>query len=146
MLLDLDTAKLLQEEPAGLTQRLSHFLRDITIFGCVRIARWYAWTSFWSALTARKLQFAQEHGTFLYIAYLVTIPNAQGQGLGSAILRAITAEADQQDICCYVETTTQGACRLYRRHGFEIIDALDVLAPHMTLYVLARWRKSHAQK
>lgn len=65
-------------------------------------------------------------------AYLTVIgiaPDAQGGGLGGALLESGLARCDGAGADCYLETDTAGAARLYERHGFETVEAEARLLP-----------------
>ena len=65
-----------------------------------------------------------------YLQYLGVAPERQGQGFGSAILREITAQADQAGTGCYLETATIQNVPLYQRHGFQVIAEKDLIGLH----------------
>lgn len=56
-----------------------------------------------------------------YLEYLGVLPEWQGHGFGSALLRRITAMADLAGQGCYLETATPKNLPLYERFGFKII-------------------------
>lgn len=45
----------------------------------------------------------QEHGAFLYVFAVATLPAEQGKGLGSILMRFITAHADELGLAAYLE-------------------------------------------
>ncbi|MEM6327796.1 MAG: GNAT family N-acetyltransferase [Bacteroidota bacterium] len=57
---------------------------------------------------------------FHYLGLLAVEPEAQGKGLGSALLRAGLARADAQGVGTYLETSTEANVAFYRAHGFDI--------------------------
>jgi len=57
---------------------------------------------------------------------LGTRPSRQGEGLGSAVLTAGTAQADVDAVPGYLETSTQRAIDFNQRHGFEVMGREDV--------------------
>jgi ribosomal protein S18 acetylase RimI-like enzyme len=65
-------------------------------------------------------------GPHWYLMTLGTRPSRQGEGLGSAVLTAGTAQADVNAVPCYLETATQRAIDFYLRHGFEVVNREDV--------------------
>ncbi len=54
-----------------------------------------------------------------YLPWLGVKPEAQGAGLGTALLAAGLARADRDGIPVYAEATTRRSVALYARHGFE---------------------------
>ena len=57
-----------------------------------------------------------------YLWFLGVAPEAQGHGVGSALLRVGTARLDAAGEPAYLETQTERNLALYRRHGFEVIS------------------------
>jgi ribosomal protein S18 acetylase RimI-like enzyme len=56
-----------------------------------------------------------------YLFFLGVVPEAQGHGIGSRLLRARTARLDAARRPAYLETATEANVRLYSRHGFEVL-------------------------
>jgi ribosomal protein S18 acetylase RimI-like enzyme len=61
-----------------------------------------------------------------YLAILGTHPDAQGRGLGSAVLGPVLERADQEGVGCYLESSKESNVPFYRRHGFEVTGEHDV--------------------
>ncbi len=59
-------------------------------------------------------------------------PDAQGQGLGAAILEAINEDADAQGLPLYLEADHEGLVPLYQRHGYQRREQLTVIPPSST--------------
>lgn len=55
---------------------------------------------------------------YLHLTHLAVRPDAQGRGLGSALLRHFLAT--HSDAPVYLEASSARARDLYRRHGFEV--------------------------
>jgi len=53
-----------------------------------------------------------------HLNLLGTVPERQGQGLGSALLEAVLPRLDREGVPAYLEATTDANRRLYERHGF----------------------------
>ncbi|MFI8521393.1 GNAT family N-acetyltransferase [Streptomyces sp. NPDC085481] len=70
-----------------------------------------------------------EHGPGRYLEHFYLAPEAQGQGLGTAVLRALLDRADAEGVPVRL-TVVQGSAarRLYERAGFrlESEDPIDV--------------------
>jgi GNAT superfamily N-acetyltransferase len=64
-----------------------------------------------------------------FLSTLVVHPERQGTGVGSALLRDGLAQADLGESSVTVQTSTPENVRFYKRHGFEVIEALDELYP-----------------
>lgn len=72
----------------------------------------------------------------LYISGLALFPDHRGQGLGSRFLaraddRARRLGLPNLSLICFEQN--QGALRLYRRHGYAIVDQRTIV-PHPTLH------------
>jgi GNAT superfamily N-acetyltransferase len=59
-----------------------------------------------------------------YLFLLGTRPEWQSRGLGSALLRAVLDRCDQEGRPAYLEASSEGNRRLYRRHGFQVTDEI----------------------
>jgi len=70
-----------------------------------------------------------------YLWFLGVAPAAQGQGIGSALLR------QDRPGPAYLEATSKDNRRLYERHGFEVVDELRV-GDSPTIW--AMWRPAEA--
>jgi GNAT superfamily N-acetyltransferase len=67
------------------------------------------------------------HADHDYLWLLGVQPNLQGQGLGTALIRAVVHRADQQGVPAYLEATSPDNRRLYERHGFVVTGELSIL-------------------
>jgi ribosomal protein S18 acetylase RimI-like enzyme len=61
-----------------------------------------------------------------HLAYLGVAPRAQGQGVGSAILKHTLAAFDASRTPALLEATLDRNVALYQRHGFEIVHELQL--------------------
>jgi ribosomal protein S18 acetylase RimI-like enzyme len=59
-----------------------------------------------------------------YLAVLGTDPAAQGQGLGSAMLRPVLEQCDADGIDGYLESSKERNIDFYARHGFRVTAEL----------------------
>lgn len=62
-----------------------------------------------------------------HLELLAVHPDHQGQGLGSAILQAITSTLDCESLPCTLETANPRNVVLYRRFGFEVVGEEEIL-------------------
>ncbi len=68
-----------------------------------------------------------------YLPLIGVEPNAQGRGLGGALMRHAVARCDQEDALAYLESSNPRNISLYERHGFEVMGEIQVgLAPPVT--------------
>lgn len=70
-----------------------------------------------------------------YLAVLGTDPADQGRGLGSALIRHVLDAPENLGEAAYLETETEANVPFYRRHGFEVVEEIDVPrgGPHLWL-------------
>jgi GNAT superfamily N-acetyltransferase len=59
-----------------------------------------------------------------YLNFIGVVPEEQGTGVGSALLRASVARSDDDGVPAYLEATSPDNCRLYERFGFEVIGEI----------------------
>jgi GNAT superfamily N-acetyltransferase len=62
-----------------------------------------------------------------YLAVLGTDPEAQGRGLGSALLRGVLDQCDQDGIGAYLESSKESNIAFYARHGFRVLAPIELL-------------------
>jgi len=62
-----------------------------------------------------------------YLGYLGTRCDSQGQGLGSAMLREVLAQADDTGTPAYLESSNERNLTLYQRHGFRVVEEIKAL-------------------
>jgi ribosomal protein S18 acetylase RimI-like enzyme len=61
---------------------------------------------------------APRHG---YVWLIGVDPKQHGRGLGSAVLRAVTARRDAEGVPTYLDTTNERNLAFYGRHGFAVV-------------------------
>lgn len=54
-----------------------------------------------------------------YLVYIGCIPSARGNGYARKLIDHVTAIADQQGKCCYLESSAAVNLKIYARMGFE---------------------------
>jgi ribosomal protein S18 acetylase RimI-like enzyme len=74
-----------------------------------------------------------------HLQFMAVHPDAQNQGLGSALLRHTHAELDAAGVPEYLEATNEQNIRLYRRHGYAPMDPFDIRLPDGTPFY-RMWR------
>ncbi len=55
-----------------------------------------------------------------HLFYLAVLPEARGQGIGSALLQPVLQRCDAERIPAYLENTNSSKSDLYERHGFRL--------------------------
>lgn len=66
-----------------------------------------------------------------HLVFLGVAQSAQGQGVGSAILKQTLAPLDASGTTAYLECSTERNAALYQRHGFEVTGEFDLPGLHM---------------
>jgi GNAT superfamily N-acetyltransferase len=59
-----------------------------------------------------------------YLAVLGTEPDAQGRGIGSALLRPTLETCDRDEVPAYLESSKERNIDFYARHGFRVTAEL----------------------
>lgn len=95
---------------------------------------------FLSIAGAAGLKRAQELGARLtschpavphaHLQFLGVSSEAQGQGVGSAMLKTTLAPLDASRTVGYLEASTERNVALYARHGFEVTNEFDLPGLH----------------
>ncbi len=65
-----------------------------------------------------------------HLQFLGVSSEAQGQGVGSAILKTTLAPLDAGGTVGYLEASTERNVALYARHGFEVTNEFDLPGLH----------------
>jgi ribosomal protein S18 acetylase RimI-like enzyme len=55
-----------------------------------------------------------------YLAVLGTDPDAQGRGVGSALMRPVLDDCDRNGVGAYLESSKERNLAFYARHGFRV--------------------------
>jgi len=74
-----------------------------------------------------------------YLASLGTAVELQGKGVGSALMRPVLTHCDAEGLPCYLESSKERNVPFYRRHGFEVVEALPLPGDGPTLWTM--WRE-----
>ena len=68
-----------------------------------------------------------------YLGTLATVPDRQGRGIGSALLRHTLPLVDGGGFPAYLESTNDRNVALYERHGFSVSGRIELPdGPHLT--------------
>jgi GNAT superfamily N-acetyltransferase len=78
-----------------------------------------------------------------YLRLLAVAPAAQGQGVGSALLRPILEICDRDRVPAYLETDTDPNVRFYERHGFRVRDVIPIRGTNMRMRTM--WREPNRE-
>ena len=77
---------------------------------------------FWRLVAATEARYPPFPHYYLFL--LGVSPDAQGRGIGAALLDARLAAVDREGLPAYLESTNPRNLSLYRRHGFEVVEEL----------------------
>lgn len=72
-----------------------------------------------------------------YLFHLGVNPQRQGNGLGSLLIKSVTAKADREQKPCFLETDRERNIGLYEKNGFEIKGCAE-LALGVPLWYMRR--------
>lgn len=61
-----------------------------------------------------------------YLPMIGVEPNAQGSGVGGALMRQGVARCDRERAVAYLESSNPQNISLYQRHGFEVMGQIQV--------------------
>jgi ribosomal protein S18 acetylase RimI-like enzyme len=78
------------------------------------------------------------HEPHWYLATLGTDPAAQGQGIGSALMRPVLQHCDADGLPAYLESSKERNIPFYNRHGFEVVK--EVPLPDNGPSIWTMWR------
>ncbi|MGY1806882.1 GNAT family N-acetyltransferase [Blastococcus sp. SYSU D00669] len=73
-----------------------------------------------------------------YLLYVGVVPERQGEGLGTALLRPVLEECDRTGVPAYLEATCERSRGLYARLGFVEQEPLPLPAPAPPVFPM--WR------
>ena len=74
-----------------------------------------------------------------YLPYMGVEPGCQGRGIGSALLRPVLERCDSEGVPAYLEASTPRNRDLYERHGFEVLEEVELAAGGPVHWLM--WRK-----
>jgi GNAT superfamily N-acetyltransferase len=66
------------------------------------------------------------HGPHYYVRDVGVLPDMQGQGLGSALLRPTLDRCDREGLPAYLEASSERSAALYERLGFRVTRELRI--------------------
>ena len=77
---------------------------------------------------------------FWHLTVIGVDPNAQGRGLGGALMRHAVARCDEEEALAYLESSNPRNISLYERHGFKKLGEIQVGAAPAVMPMLRRPR------
>lgn len=73
-----------------------------------------------------------------YLSVLGVAPEYQRQGIGSALLQPILAQADSQGLPCYLDTFVERNLQFYGKQGFEVVTTIDLPISGLRYWIMKR--------
>lgn len=61
-----------------------------------------------------------------YLSALGVVPERQGEGIGTALIKPVLDRCDRDDVTAYLETATARNVLLYERLGFDVVEELTL--------------------
>jgi ribosomal protein S18 acetylase RimI-like enzyme len=96
---------------------LSVTLREGSAFG-LRVSR--------AARLGAAIEWRHLRGPHYYVRDIGVLPNMQGRGLGSALMRPTLERCDRESLPAYIEASSERSAALYERLGFQHTRELRV--------------------
>ena len=81
---------------------------------------------------------AHPAGRHWYLVVLGVRPEAQGRGIGTAVLEPVLHQADSEGVDCHLETSDRANVAYYERFGFSVVDDALPLVPGGPTHVAMR--------
>jgi len=65
-------------------------------------------------------------------------PAHQRQGIGGQLLQPVLAQADEEQVPCYLETQVESNLSFYRKWGFVVVGEGRVLEQSLPMWMMVR--------
>jgi ribosomal protein S18 acetylase RimI-like enzyme len=100
--------------------RFEEFRMGVALFSAI-------WTRVGQVIRGVELiERAHPRDPHYYLAVLGTDPEAQGQGIGSALMQPVLEMCDRDEIPAYLESSKERNIDFYARHGFRVTGEIDL--------------------
>ena len=77
---------------------------------------------------SRLLEAKHPREEHYYLPYMGVEPSCQGRGIGSALLCPVLERCDGEGVPAYLEASSPRNRDLYSRHGFEVLEEVELAA------------------
>ena len=77
---------------------------------------------------SRLLESKHRRKDHYYLPYMGVEPGGQGRGIGTALLRPVLKRCDSAGLPAYLEASSPRNRDLYKRHGFEVVEIVELAA------------------
>lgn len=79
-----------------------------------------------------------------YLFAIGVVPEAKGQGLGSALISQVLRNCDEEGVPAYLENSKEENIDFYEGHGFEIMREVNITSSAPPLWLM--WREPREPK
>jgi GNAT superfamily N-acetyltransferase len=73
-----------------------------------------------------QLERSRPHEAHWYLSFLGTLPDRQGFGIGTALLRAVLAHCDEKQLTAHLITATRKNVSYYEHRGFRVMQTSEL--------------------
>ena len=91
--------------------------------------------------TFEKMEQSHPREAHWYLPQIGVEPNAQGKGIGAALMRHALGRCDQEQSLAYLEASKPQNIPFYQRHGFEVIGEIQVGSAPLVTPMLRKPRR-----
>jgi ribosomal protein S18 acetylase RimI-like enzyme len=92
-----------------------------------------------STRAVREIEQRHPVAPHYYLSVIGTDPRRQGAGVGSALLAPVLQRCDADQVAAYLESSKESNLSFYARHGFEVIERIDLAQEGPPLWLM--WRE-----
>lgn len=89
-----------------------------------------------SGLTTARFHPGEPH---YYLFLLGAVPEAQGQGVGSALISRVLRSCDDENVPAYLENSKRENLAFYQGHGFRVVDEIRFTSAAPPVWLM--WRE-----
>jgi len=94
--------------------------------------------------TFEKMEKSHPREAHWYLPQIGVEPNAQGKGIGAALMRHALARCDEERSLAYLEASKTQNIPFYQHHGFEVIGQIQVGSAPLVTPMLRKPRRPGA--
>jgi ribosomal protein S18 acetylase RimI-like enzyme len=88
--------------------------------------------------TLNAIEAKHPHDLHYYLPVIGILPEWQGRGFGSALLRPMLERCDREQLPAYLEASSPRNRDLYERHGFEVVEEIHVAKDSPPMWPMRR--------
>jgi GNAT superfamily N-acetyltransferase len=89
--------------------------------------------------TLNVIEAKHPHDLHYYLPVIGILPEWQGRGFGSALLRPMLERCDREQLPAYLEASSPRNRALYERHDFEVVEEIHVAKDSPPMWRM--WRR-----